>query len=93
MNLKKRLGTGALLALAAGGLFAAACKKDEAPAPTKSSEKTAKVACTGVNECKGHGACKTAHNACAGQNGCGGQGVVELTAEECAERGGTVAKR
>lgn len=103
---------GALIAIAAGGLFAAACNKDakkqETPAsemkpaaegkagekaaadPAKPDEKTAKVHCMGVNECKGHGGCKTEANACAGQNGCKGKGYVELTEAECKTKGGSV---
>ncbi len=113
---------GALIAIAAGSLFAAACKKAEekkmAPAgemkpadnmakpegdmakpegamvkpagDMKADEKTAKVHCMGVNECKGKSACKTEANACAGQNGCGKKGFVEITEEECKTKGGTV---
>ncbi len=119
---------GALIAIAAGSLFAAACKKaddkkpDKAgetkpagdmkagetkpagdmkadekkpegevkPADTQAGEKTAKVHCMGVNECKGKGACKTDANACAGQNGCGKKGFVEITEEECKAKGGSV---
>lgn len=110
---------GALIAIAAGSLFAAACKKEdnkktdttgdmakpagdmakpagdmakpagEMAAPA-GGEKTAKVHCMGVNECKGKGACKTEANACGGQNGCGGKGFVELSEEECKAKGGTV---
>ncbi|HWO23516.1 MAG TPA: hypothetical protein VNO30_32465 [Kofleriaceae bacterium] len=107
---------GALIAIAAGGLFAAACKKaDDKPtmpsngvqpeaaksgemkagdqpgmAPAGGDEKTAKVHCMGVNECKGRGGCATASNSCAGQNGCGGQGFVDMAEEECKAKGGTV---
>ena len=87
------LKTGALIALAAGSLFAAACnKKDEAKSAAASTEKTESVKCMGVNECKGHGACKTASNACAGQNGCKGHGMMEMPKAECDAKGGTVAK-
>ena len=115
-----KLMNGALIALAAGGLFAAACKKEEKkmePAmemkggemksgdmksgemksddkamakPDMAGEKTAKVHCSGVNACKGHGACKSEANACAGKNGCKGHGWVELTEDECKAKGGTV---
>ncbi|MCA9673575.1 MAG: hypothetical protein H6708_05190 [Kofleriaceae bacterium] len=118
MNLK--LKHGALIAMAAGSLFASACKKDEAkseqaPAKTQPADKadtaakkdmpaahddkamagmgeqTAKVHCSGINECKGHGACKTANNACAGQNGCKGQSFVNVESEQdCKDKGGTV---
>jgi hypothetical protein len=91
---------GALIAIAAGSLFAAACKKaDEKKADnagetkagaTKADEKTAKVHCMGVNSCKHQGACKTANNDCAGQNGCGGKGFVDLAEEDCKAKGGSV---
>lgn len=105
---------GALIAIAAGSLFAAACKKDEkkdtapasemkpateakpgetapaAAAPATPDEKTAKVACMGINECKGHGGCKTEANGCHGQNGCKGKGFVEATEADCKTKGGTV---
>jgi hypothetical protein len=83
---------GALIALTCGSLFATACKQDDksaASAPTV--EKSAKVHCQGVNECKGHGGCKSAANACAGQNGCKGQSFVEMeSGDACKAKGGTV---
>ena len=95
--------TGALIAIAAGSLFAAACKKQEeakAMEPSmagasmagdmKGEKMAAKVHCSGVNACKGHGACKSEANACAGKNGCAGKGWVELTEEECKAKNGTV---
>ena len=38
-----------------------------------------KVKCSGVNECKGHAACKGAGNECKGANGCKGKGWIEFT--------------
>lgn len=85
---------GALVAMAAGTLLGAACKKEEAkPAPAATGEQMAKVHCMGVNSCKGTGACKTASNACAGQNGCKGHGMMELTEADCTAKGGTVAAK
>lgn len=116
------LKSGALIAFAAGGLFAAACKKTQdtkpmpmdkpatAGEPMKSDDKpagdtkaetpamagggekmaAAKVHCSGVNACKGHGACKSEANACAGKNGCKGHGWVEMTEDECKAKNGTV---
>jgi hypothetical protein len=104
---------GTMIAIAAGSLFAAACKKSEekksetppaasetkkdeaqvAPAdkPAAEGEKTAKVHCQGINECKGKGGCKSAANECAGKNGCKGQGFVDMNnEEECKTKGGTV---
>lgn len=95
--MKNPVRTGAMIAIAAGSLFAAACsKKDDKPASpttteTKPDEKSAKVHCEGINECKGKGGCKSAANACAGQNGCKGKGFADVaTAEECKTKGGTV---
>jgi hypothetical protein len=124
------LKNGALIAFAAGSLFAAACgKKQDDKAMDKpmagdmksadmggdmksadmkadmkpemkgdmkaepamaAGEKTAKVQCSGVNACKGHGACKSEANACAGKNGCAGHGWVELTEDECKAKNGKI---
>ena len=83
---------GALIALTCGTLFTAACKKDEKSASAAPmGEKSSKVHCQGINECKGHGGCKSAANACAGQNGCKGQSFVEVaSSDECQTKGGTV---
>ena len=103
----KHVTTGALIALAAGGLFVAGCEK-KAPetksettpetkaapaAPDDPAEKTSKVDCAGVNACKGQGTCHTDKHACAGQNACKGQGVLAMTEAECTAKGGTVAAR
>jgi hypothetical protein len=78
---------GVAVALAAASLFAVA-----APAVAEEAA-AAGVHCTGVNECKGHGACKTAENACKGQNACKGKGVVDAASkEECESKGGKVAE-
>jgi hypothetical protein len=50
-----------------------------------------KVHCSGVNACKGQGACGTAEHSCAGLNSCKGKGWVEMSAEECQKKGGKVA--
>lgn len=84
---------GALIALTCGSLFTAACNKkdDKSASAAPMAEKTSKVHCQGVNECKGHGGCKSAANACAGQNGCKGQSFVEMESDEaCKTKGGTV---
>ncbi len=52
-----------------------------------------KVKCSGVNACKGKGACKTEANACKGKNGCKGTGWVEMkTEKECTDKKGKVVK-
>lgn len=48
------------------------------------------VYCSGINSCKGHGACAGAGNACGGKNGCKGQGVVKSTTKDCEAKGGKV---
>lgn len=90
--MKNPLKNGTLIAITAASLFASACSKkaDNSGASGASADKTAQVACQGVNACKGKSACKTAQNACAGQNGCKGQGFVKTTADDCQAKGGTV---
>jgi hypothetical protein len=52
---------------------------------------TAEVHCTGINACKGQGACAGATNSCKGQNACKGQGFLNMSsAEECLKKGGKV---
>ena len=87
MNAKKT--TGAALAIAAAGLFAAAPMSVMAGSD-KSSE--AKVHCYGVNKCKGHNDCKTDKNACKGHASCKGTGFVSMSQHACDEIGGTVGK-
>ena len=49
------------------------------------------IYCTGINACKGSGACSGADHGCAGQNACKGQGVVKATSEkDCTEKGGKI---
>lgn len=48
------------------------------------------VKCSGINECKGRGACASAGNSCSGQNSCKGKGVVMLPKAECEKKGGKV---
>lgn len=76
--------TGAVVATAVASLFAIG------PIMANEPAKDAKIHCSGVNACKGHGKCKSAKNACAGKNGCKGQGVEEMTEAECHAKGGHV---
>lgn len=64
-----------------------------APAPKKEDKKKAdpQVRCSGVNECKGKGACGGANgSSCAGNNECKGKGWVLVTAKECKDKKGTI---
>ncbi|MBI2393220.1 MAG: hypothetical protein HYV09_26785 [Deltaproteobacteria bacterium] len=81
---------GMAIATAVAGLFTAATTL---PAVAAAEEK-GKVACQGINACKGQSDCKTAKSACNGQNGCKGQGIKYVSSEkECKDKGGTVVKK
>jgi hypothetical protein len=79
-------GRGAMIASAAVGLILSGA------VPARATDKAGgEVHCTGINACKGQGACAGAANACKGQNSCKGKGFVNLSsAEECVKKGGTV---
>jgi hypothetical protein len=82
---------GMLIASTAAGLIltgAVAARAD-------SHEKTGgdMVHCSGVNTCKGQGACGGEGHACAGMNACKGKGWVEMSAEECQKKGGKVTDK
>ena len=80
------------LAFAVAALLCApAFAADKAKAPKKDDKKaTAQVRCSGVNECKGKGACGSANSSCAGTNECKGKGWVLVTEKECKEQKGLV---
>jgi hypothetical protein len=75
---------GALVASAVAGLFVAAT-----PAIVH-AKGHAKVKCSGINDCKGKGACKSATSSCKGMNDCKGKGWVETSDKECKKKNGTV---
>jgi len=83
--MKLTVHSGATLAVAAAALLAGTV----APQPAAASHK---VACYGINACKGHGACKTASNACKGQNSCKGTGFVKKTKHACLAHGGKLSE-
>ena len=83
MNQVKKL-SGVALATAAATLLLAGVSTT-----TVTATEVATVKCSGINSCKGSGACASATHACAGQNSCKGQGWVKATAEECKTKGGT----
>jgi hypothetical protein len=81
----------ALVAGAVASLFASAAFAGDKAAPKKDAkEAAATVKCSGVNECKGHGACGGAAHDCAGKNECKGKGWVTMAEKECKAKGGTV---
>lgn len=90
MNSRKRKlkasVSGALLAVAAAGIFQVSAVQTTAAATS------AKVRCIGVNACKGKSECKTAE-AQKGQNACKGHGLLFLSEEQCKMRGGKIEKR
>ncbi|GAB4365154.1 MAG: hypothetical protein Kow0060_22440 [Methylohalobius crimeensis] len=49
-----------------------------------------KVACFGINACKGQSDCATPNNACMGMNSCKGQGFKYVSLKECEAQGGKV---
>ncbi len=51
-----------------------------------------KVACFGINACKGQSDCATPRNACKGMNSCKGQGFKYVSMKECEAQGGKVGK-
>ncbi len=76
---------GAIIASAVAGLLATtACG-------TPTNTTTQSVKCSGINECKGQGACgaKDGSHDCAGKNACKTQGWVKKTEAECKTAGGT----
>jgi len=86
--------SGVVLATAAATLLLAGCggksstsAKEAAPA---SDAKVAEIKCSGINSCKGTGACAAATHACAGQNSCKGQGWVKASKADCDAKGGKV---
>ena len=92
-NVKGTMIASAVASLFAFGAYAADAKADS-KAPAKDSKAAAaNVKCTGVNECKGKGACGVAgKHECAGENECKGKGWVQLSKDECKQKGGTEVK-
>ena len=77
---------GTLIAASVAGLFSAA-----APFATAADQKDGEqITCSGINACKGHGACASGSHGCAGKNGRKGQGLTKTTKKDCADKSGTV---
>jgi hypothetical protein len=83
-NMKQVHKSGAALAAAALTLAITGLAFTAAPAQADT------VKCSGVNACKGQGACKTATNNCAGQAACKGQAWINTTSANCSKWGGKV---
>ena len=71
---KKRM----IIAASVAGLIAAT-----GAAFTQSAQAEDKVACYGVNACKGTGECGGKGHSCAGKNACKGAGVVMMAKDAC----------
>ncbi len=83
--------SGITLASAAAAILLSGCSTGgdySAAAPTMA--KAADVKCSGINSCKGTGACGGANNSCAGQNSCKGKGWVKANKADCVAQGGKV---
>jgi len=95
MNTVNKL-SGFTLATAAATLLLAGCggnsttEKVAEKAAAPDATKVAEVKCSGINSCKGTGACGSATNACAGQNSCKGKGWIKASKADCEAKGGKV---
>jgi hypothetical protein len=75
---------GAILAGAVASLFSAGS------ALAGDAAKPATVHCSGINACKGKGACSGADNSCKAQNGCKGKGWIDASKKDCKAKGGKI---
>nr|CAA6829417.1 MAG: Unknown protein [uncultured Thiotrichaceae bacterium] len=84
--------SGIAIASAAAALLLSGCGSNpyDGGKSTAMSKTEAKVKCSGINSCKGTGACGTAKHDCAGKNACKGQGWIKASKEDCAKKGGMV---
>lgn len=79
MNIK----TGTMIAIAAGGLFASACKKEEAKQDEKPTKMEAPKPDQGSSAAKPEAAEQVAKVDCAGVNACKGQGTCKTATSGC----------
>ncbi len=93
MNSVKKL-SGVALATAAATLLLAGCGGDSSKtakeAVSDTAAKVAEIKCSGINSCKGTGACASATHGCAGQNSCKGKGWVKASKADCESKGGKI---
>ncbi len=83
--------TGAAIALAVAGMFAADAAAGDRPRRSKERNASTKVRCAGINECRGKGECAGKDHVCAGHNACKGKGWISVPSEKaCTDKGGKV---
>ena len=83
----KKTKKNVLLAASVTGLLAVAA----IAAGANTSYASDGVSCSGINACKGQGACGGKGHSCAGKNACKGEGWVKSdSADACTAAGGTV---
>jgi uncharacterized membrane protein len=80
---------GALIAASVAGLFAGASSLAFAADEKEGGDQ---IMCSGINACKGQGACAGGGHGCAGKNGCKGKGLTKTSKEDCKAKGGKEAK-
>src|SRR5215475_7584569 len=85
----KMIMNGKAIAMTVAGLLLAVGPR---VANAEDKTKEAKVKCSGINSCKGKGACAGASNSCSGKNACKGKGWTEVSAKECKDKKGTVVE-
>ncbi len=76
-----------------GGMEAMKSRMGEMKSQARQSMEPAtevKVACFGINACKGQSECATPENACKGMNSCKGKGYLYVSLKECEAQGGKV---
>lgn len=74
---------GLVAASVAGILAAVGAAAISQPVQAAGEDAGGKVACYGVNKCKGTGACGGKGHSCAGANACKGQGYLEIEKDTC----------
>jgi len=89
VNLGRRTVSGAALSIAAAAAFYAMYKSVDSLAP---KAEAGEIACWGINECRGKGACVTAFNGCPGRNDCRARGFLNVPEKDCYARGGVPLK-
>jgi hypothetical protein len=79
---------GTVIAASVAGLFAGA----SAAAFAGEAKEGDTIMCSGINSCKGTGACAGGGHGCAGKNGCKGHGLTKTTKDDCKAKGGKEVK-